>query len=131
NHDGELTPDELRLDSQPKVVLIKERLRDAGVRNPRIHGHIRAYHIHHNVRHGKYVSRQCVVCHPENPDDLPPFDMAPYLPNMVKPVLHGDSTAITLDGQWRTTWEGRLQFAPADGVAQSWQMIENTIRSEP
>jgi len=131
NHDGELTPDELRLDSQPKVVLIKERLRDAGVRNPRIHGHIRAYHIHHNVRHGNYVNRECAVCHPESQDDLPPFDMAPYLPNMVKPVLHEDSTVIALDGQWQTTWDGRLQFAPASGVAESWQTIESTIRSEP
>ncbi|MEN8802878.1 MAG: hypothetical protein ABF297_12975, partial [Thiogranum sp.] len=131
NHDGELAPDELRLDSQPKAVLIKERLRDAGVRNPRVHGHARAYHIHHNVRHGNYVNRECTVCHPESQDDLPPFDMAPYLPNMVKPILHQDSTAIALDGKWRTTSDGRLQFAPASGVAESWQTIENTIRSEP
>jgi len=131
NHDGELAPDELRLDSQPRVVLIKERLRDAGVRNPRVHGHIRAYHIHHNVRHGNYVNRECTVCHPESQEDLPPFEMAPYLPDKVKPVLHEDSTAILIDGKWRTTGDGRLQFAPASGVAESWQTIESTIRSEP
>ena len=56
-----------------------ERLRDAGVGNPRVHGHTNAYHIHHNVRHGRYVNRECAVCHPESQDDLPPFDMAPYL----------------------------------------------------
>ena len=131
NHDGELATDELRLDSQPKAVLIKERLRDAGVSNPRVHGHTRAYHIHHNVRHGNYVNRECAVCHPQSRDDLPPFELAPYLPNNVKPVLHQDTTAVVLDGKWQTTPDGRLQFAPTNGVAESWQMIENTIRSEP
>ena len=131
NHDGELAADELRLDSQPKAVLIKERLRNAGVRNPRVHGHIRAYHIHHNVRHGDYVNRECRVCHPEKPSDLPPFELAPYLPNNVKPVIHQDTTEINLDGKWQTTHDGRLLFAPTSGVAKSWQMIETTIRSEP
>jgi octaheme c-type cytochrome (tetrathionate reductase family) len=131
NRDGSLDERELRLDSNEKLILVKERLRAAGVSNPVIRGEVRAYHIHHNIRHGDRVSRDCTACHPENQAELTGFELAPYVPGRVKPVLMHDTTEITLDGTWETLEDGRLMFKPDYGVAQSWQAIEKTIRSEP
>ncbi len=62
---------------------------------------------------------------------MPGFDLAPYVPGGVKPVLMQDTTEIVLDGSWETTADGGLRFVPGRGVAESWQALENTIRSEP
>jgi hypothetical protein len=129
--DGELSRQELRLDNNIKLMLIKERLRAAGVHNPVVHGEVRAYHIHHNIRHGDRVNRDCSACHPDPKAALPAFELAPYVPGSVKPVLVTDTTEIALDGNWETAADGALRFVPERGVAESWQALENTIRSEP
>jgi hypothetical protein len=129
--DGQLSRQELRLDDNTRLMLIKERLRTAGVRNPQVRGEVRAYHIHHNIRHGDRVSRDCSACHLDAKTALPGFDLAPYVPGEVKPVLVNDPTGITLDGNWETAADGGLRFVPGRGVAESWQSMENTIRSEP
>jgi len=131
NHDGQLDRRELRLDNTTKLILIKERLRAAGVRNPLVRGEVRAYHIHHNIRHGSRVNRDCSVCHPNGEKSLPGFDLAPYIPGSVKPVLIHDTTEIILDGSWEMKADGGLRFLPGRGVAESWQALEKTIRSEP
>ena len=89
------------------------------------------YHIHHNVRHGNRVNRDCTVCHPDTDKELPAFELAPYVPANMKPVLVQESAEIILDGKWQVTDDGALQFVPNNGVATSLQMIESTIRSEP
>jgi hypothetical protein len=125
NRDARLDDDELRLDNYAKVVLIKERLRAAGVENPTIRGEIRAYHIHHNVRHGDWVNRDCTTCHPESKDDLPAFELAPFVPGGVKPVLMADPSRISLDGEWALADGDSLLFRPARGVADSYRALEN------
>lgn len=125
NRDGRLDDAELRLDNYAKVVLIKERLRQAGVENPSIRGEIRAYHIHHNVRHGDRVNRDCAVCHPENKEDVKPFKLAPFVPGGVKPVLMAEPSRIALDGEWGLAEDGALVFRPASGVADSYRALEN------
>jgi octaheme c-type cytochrome (tetrathionate reductase family) len=129
--DGQLNRQELQLDDNTRLMLIKERLRAAGVKNPVVRGEVRAYHIHHNIRHGDRVARDCSDCHPDAKAALPGFELAPYVPGGVKPVLVHDTTEITLDGNWETADDGTLRFAPERGVADSWKALENTIRSEP
>ena len=131
DQDGQLAAEELRIDNHSKLVLIKERLREAGVSNPTMRAEVNAYHIHHNVRHGDRVNRDCTVCHPDSVSDLPAFDLAPYVPANIKPVLVQESTEIVLDGKWQETASGVLQFVPDNDVATSLQKIESTIRSEP
>jgi len=131
NGDDQLEADELRIDNHTKLGLIKERLQKAGVSNPTVRGEVNAYHIHHNVRHGNRVNRDCTVCHPDTDKELSAFELAPYVPANMKPVLVQESTAIILDGKWQLTADGALQFAPNNGVAKSLQTIESTIRSEP
>jgi hypothetical protein len=131
DRDEQLAADELRIDNHAKLVLVKERLREAGVKNPVVRGEVNAYHIHHNVRHGNRVNRDCTVCHPDTEKDLPTFDLAPYVPANMKPVLVQENTEIVLDGKWQVSADGALQFVPNNGVATSLQTIESTIRSEP
>ncbi len=129
--DGQLDTQELRLQSAASVALIRERLRSAGVADPTLRGQVRAYHIHHNVRHGEHVQRDCTLCHPDKPEQLQTFDLAPYVPGGVQPLLAPESTAIALDGELQTAADGSLKFAPQRGVAESYRAIENTKRSQP
>ena len=131
DQDSQLDRQELRLDNNTKLMHIKERLRTAGVKNPLVRGEVRAYHIHHNIRHGDRVNQDCTVCHPDTNKTLPGFELAPYVPADVKPVLMQDTTEIVLDGSWETAGDGRLLFVPERGVTKSWQSLESTIRSEP
>jgi octaheme c-type cytochrome (tetrathionate reductase family) len=131
DRDGQLDRQELRLDNNTKLMLIKERLRTAGVHNPQVRGEVRAYHINHNIRHGSRVNRDCSDCHPDTNKSLPGFELATYVPGNVKPVLMQGNKEIVLDGSWETTVDGGLRFVPERGVAESWQALEHTIRSEP
>ncbi len=126
DRDGALSSTELRLDNYAKVVLIKERLRDLGVANPTLRGELRAYHIHHNVRHGDRVNRECARCHPETPQDLAAFELAPYVPGRVLPELVADPTSIRLDGELQIGADGRLWLQPALGPAASYQALRAT-----
>jgi octaheme c-type cytochrome (tetrathionate reductase family) len=131
NGDGQLDAQELRLQNAANLSLIRQRLRSAGVAEPTLRGEVRAYHIHHNVRHGEQVQRDCALCHPDDLSQLQTFDLAPYVPGAVKPVLVQESTEIVLDGELRTAPDGSLKFAPQRGVAESYQALEMTQRSQP
>jgi hypothetical protein len=131
NKDGRLDTQELRLESPASVILLKQRLRSAGISDPTIRGEVRAYHIHHNVRHGEHVQRDCAACHPDDPGQLQAFALAPYVPGAVKPVLAPESTAIVLDGELRTDAHGHLQLAPRRGVSESYRAIELSTGSQP
>ncbi len=112
DRNGKLEADELRLDSSSKVVLIKERLRANGVKNPYIRGEVRAYHIHHNVRHGDLVNRDCTRCHDGDEQGSTAFTLSPYRPGNVEPTIAATSTDIVLDGELLINENGALQFVP-------------------
>jgi octaheme c-type cytochrome (tetrathionate reductase family) len=128
--DANLHATELRLDTDARVSLIRDRLREAGVDNPMLHGEVQPYHIHHNVRHGREVSRDCDICH-AGPDEQADFRLSDYLPGGVKPVMIQDVNPVEMDGHWQVGNDGGLWFLPQGNVAGSWQDIEETIRSNP
>jgi len=124
NRNETLEDKELRLDDAAKVVLIKERLRASGVKNPEIRGEIRAYHIHHNVRHGDQVNRDCTRCHREDKKTASAFALSPYQPINVQPTVATDSTDIVLDGDFVINSDGSLQFVPEHDVVQSYKIMK-------
>ena len=130
NRNGKLEADELRLDNASKVVLIKEGLRANGVKNPGIRGEIRAYHIHHNVRHGDLVNRDCTRCHDEDEQGSAAFTLSPYRPDNVEPSIAANSTNIVLDGELLINDNGALQFVPEHDVVQSYQTLINRKNTE-
>jgi octaheme c-type cytochrome (tetrathionate reductase family) len=129
DNDGQLETEELRLDDDVKIHLIKQRLRQNGVENPEIKGEIRAYEIHHSVRHGDMVNRECKRCHNEDEPGLDVFTLSPYQPGNVTPSLVAGPYDIKLDGKFVVTDEGILQFQPTHGVAQSYKGHTQTIQS--
>ena len=130
DRNGKLEADELRLDSSSKVVLIKERLRANGVKNPYIRGEVRAYHIHHNVRHGDLVNRDCTRCHDGDEQGSTAFTLSPYRPGNVEPTIAATSTDIVLDGELLINENGALQFVPEHDVAQSYKTLINRKNTE-
>jgi len=123
DHNGKLEADELRLDDPEKVILIKERLRASGMKNPVIRGEVRAYHIHHNVRHGDLVNRDCRRCHREDEHAAAAFTLSPYRPDNVEPSVLIDTTNIVLDGVFLENDDGVLQFVRDHNVAQSYRSL--------
>jgi hypothetical protein len=124
NRNGKLEDEELRLDDAAKVVLIKERLRAIGVKNPEIKGEIRAYHIHHNVRHGDLVNRDCARCHSEDTKSTAAFTLSPYQPVNAQPSVVTGTTDIVLDGEFVINSEGALQFVPEHDVVKSYRILK-------
>ena len=121
NRSRKLEADELRLDDYPKVALIKDRLLANGVKNPVIRGEVRAYHIHHNVRRGNRVSRDCARCHSNEKEGVSAFSLSTYRPGNMAPSLVTDTTDIVLDGEFLINSKGALQFVPDHDVAQSYK----------
>ena len=127
DHNGKLEADELRLDDSAKVILIKERLRASGMKNPVIRGEVRAYHIHHNVRHGDLVNRDCRRCHDEDVQTAAAFTLSPYRPGNVEPSVIIDTTNIVLDGVFLVNGDGVLQFVRDHDVAQSYKSLTGKL----
>ena len=130
NEDGKLDADELRLDRPCKIVVIKERLRTNGVKNPEIRGAVRAYHIHHNVLHGSLVNRDCTRCHQEDKQASTAFTLSPYLPFHAEPSVVTDTTDIVLDGEFLKNTDGALQFIPGLDVVQSYKAVTGKQNTE-
>ncbi len=123
--DGVLAPAELRLDTPAKVALIRDRLRAAGVAQPEIRGELRAYQIHHGVRHGARVGRDCTTCHAADRQQAPqPLLLGDYLPGGVVPTLVKGADRILLDGAVQQTAAGTLVLQPNRDAAGSYQSLQ-------
>ena len=120
NRDGQLSTLELRLDSAAKLNLIRANLQSAGIGDPVIRGEVQAYPIHHGIRQGDYVNRDCTICHTDESMAPSAFVLAPYLPGSVKPVLRQGAGGIILDGTIAEDVTGRLLFMPKRDAEASW-----------
>jgi thiosulfate reductase cytochrome b subunit len=95
NRDGALAPDELVLDTDSKVALLRARLEALGVAAPRIAGRIDLHPVRHGVVAGKWVARECVSCHGTSPRLNAPVELArgPW-PGGVVPALAGADVTL-------------------------------------
>jgi octaheme c-type cytochrome (tetrathionate reductase family) len=123
DRDGRLASSELRLDGDAKVSLIKGRLKALGVKEPTVRGDIRAYHIHHNIRHGDQVNRRCEVCHADKEGGSKGFDLAAYVPAGTRPVLMQKLREIELDGSLDIGVDGVLRLIPTRDVSESYRAL--------
>ena len=102
--DGDLDRDELPLDRDDKLELIRSLLADQGVDAPELKAEIRAYQVHHNMALDDAI-RDCARCHSAGKDAE--FELADHVPGGVLPsVFHG--VPESLKDQWRSTAAGGL-----------------------
>jgi thiosulfate reductase cytochrome b subunit len=110
--DGELSREELKLDTPGKVELIRDRLAKQGLAEPRIKGEIQPFGIHHNVATGPWATKDCQTCHEKGSRLTAPMLLSSYVPGGVEPVLVGDAN-VSFDGEIFRNDEGRLYYQPS------------------
>ena len=109
NGDGQLTADELALDTQEKVGLIAKHLADLGFANAHIVGKVEPYAIHHSVAQSDYAVQDCRVCHSEDSRVGKAMMLAPAAPAGTEVGFGSDS----LQGSGRVVKDGQtLYFQP-------------------
>ena len=111
NHDGSVTIEELRLDSDAKVAAIQQALQSAGVADAEIRGEIQPYGVHHDVAPGVAALRDCRVCHGGDSRFSRSTVLADYVPGGVMPVMVQDAT-VRLAGDLLLSDDGRLLYQP-------------------
>lgn len=114
DEDGELSREELVIDSAEKATLIAGRLEDLGLENPHIKGEIQPYSINHTVTTGEWVIKDCQACHSDSSRVTQPFLLAAYLPGGVMPEFVTDSNTV-FNGDIYTEESGELFYQPSTG----------------
>jgi len=109
--DGRLTAQELRLDTADKAAVIRERLKQAGVDDPRIAAELQPYGIHHHVAGIGWATRQCAACHDESSLTTEPFELADFAPGDITPEFAA-GTHVRLAGEIGREPDGTLTYRP-------------------
>ena len=104
NGDRKLDESELVLDSEAKEALIRSRLADQGLQNPRIVAEIQPYSINHNVTQDGYATRECAACHSADSRIVQPLVLGDRLPGGIVPTFAENSVtalngAVAMEGQ--------------------------------
>ena len=112
DNDGELSREELKLDTPEKVELIRDRLVKQGLKEPRIKAEIQPYGVHHDVATGLWATKDCQTCHEKGSRLTKPMLLSSYVPGGVEPVLVGDAN-VSLNGEIFRNEDGRLYYQPS------------------
>ncbi len=94
NRDGQLSPDELVLDTKAKRDLIAQRLAALGLKNPHIEGRVRPYSVSHDVAEKGWALEECTACHNTQSRLTRPMQLAPYVPAGVEPTFVKDTNVV-------------------------------------
>jgi thiosulfate reductase cytochrome b subunit len=117
NGDGNLDEAELIIDSQSKEELIRERLENRGLENPRIEGEIQPYSINHTVTHEEWATKDCQTCHAEDSRINTPMILANRVPGGVLPILVSDES-VSLAGELQINKAGELYYHPQSATGE-------------
>jgi|GEM_PF-50844 len=109
---GVLDETELRMDSEPKQTLIREKLEALGLDNPRIVGEVQPYNMSHNVVSGEWATKDCETCHGGDSRISQPMSVGPYVPGGVMPEFTGTSGISTQVGNFTVDDSGALFYEP-------------------
>jgi thiosulfate reductase cytochrome b subunit len=117
DRDGALSDLELRIDTPEKEVLIQAELASLGLENPRIHGDVQPFNIHHAVATDEWVVRDCQTCHSDAGRIDQPIQLASYIPGGVLPdVVQVAGTDV--EGELKIEEDGSLYFNPTPGEGE-------------
>jgi thiosulfate reductase cytochrome b subunit len=109
---GQLTDNELVLDTEAKQTLIAGKLGLLGLKNVKIYGQIQPYSINHNVVSSEYAINECSVCHNENSRVTAPITLANNAPLGITPEFVSDSN-VSFSGTIENV-DGPLVYQPVN-----------------
>ncbi len=112
NGDGELSKEELRIDSDDKENVVLGQLTALGLENPRIYGEVLPHSLSHDVTRGEYATRNCEACHSENSRVSQPLVLTSYTPGGVTPEFVG-GTGMETTGDFIQDDHGQLLYQPS------------------
>ncbi|MER2598672.1 MAG: cytochrome b/b6 domain-containing protein [Caldilineales bacterium] len=91
NGDGQVSAQELRIDTAAQQDVVRSQLQALGLGNPRIYGQVQPYSISHNVVRGAAATRACQTCHNDESKLDASFTLAAHTPGGVIPQFVSDS----------------------------------------
>jgi thiosulfate reductase cytochrome b subunit len=103
------------------------RLRELGVKEPRILGEVEPYPIHHGVVEGEWATRDCKSCHAPESRLGGPVVLADAAPEGVVPRLIPEAKAEFLGGPTLDE-SGRIVYTPVPSTAGLYILGHDSIR---
>jgi len=107
--DGVLSDTELRIDTDAKESMIRQRLENLGLTEVHIRGEVQTHRISHDVTNGEWATNTCTDCHSNQSRIGASMELATYLPGGVVPAFMNNS-GISQQGEMKTTADGKLVY---------------------
>jgi len=126
NGDGELSTDELLIDTDAKQEFVRDRLVRMGLSNPRIVAEIQPYSINHDVASADWALDDCTACHGKESKITQPIKLASILPGAVLPEFIS-GTGRKLNGEIATGEDGALYYYPAPATDNLYVFGHNNL----
>lgn len=126
NNDGQLTKDELVIDTDAKQEFVRDRLVRLGLPNPRIVAETQPYSINHDVASADWALDDCTACHGEDSRITQPFKLASTIPGAVMPEFVS-GTGRKLGGEFITDDSGTLYYDPAPAAEDLYVFGHNNL----
>lgn len=109
--DGQLSGDELRVDTPEKQAVVRQRLEAAGLTNLSVETDFTPYSLNHNVVTGEWAIRDCLACHQEDSILRAVFPISDYLPGGQPPTSDGYAS-IDVQGELVSNEDGSVGGIP-------------------
>ncbi|HNB36261.1 MAG TPA: cytochrome b/b6 domain-containing protein [Anaerolineales bacterium] len=109
NRDGQLTDNELTIDTSAKEEVVKAKLTALGLNTVRMEGMVQPYSINHNVTKGEYAVSECKACHTADSRVSQPIKLADSAP--VTPVFDTENN-VNNTGEITKGDDGALYYQP-------------------
>ncbi len=124
NEDGELTKDELVINTSAKEEFVRDRLALLGLPNPRISAETQPYSINHDIASAGWALDDCTACHGENSRITQPVKLASAAPGAILPAFV-PGTGRNLSGEISVEKGGAVYYYPA-GATDSLYIFGHT-----
>jgi thiosulfate reductase cytochrome b subunit len=119
--DGQVGPDEWRIDTDAQSAMVRQRLEDAGFVNVRMVAEVQPYSISHSVVNGVWATKQCEHCHGADSVLAATFALSDFQPGGMLPVAtHTDQ--VELNGSIGQGPRGGAAFKP-DTTASGYYVL--------
>ncbi len=124
--DGELSSEELIINSQAKEDFVRDRLTLLGLSNPRITGEIQPYSINHDVASASWALDDCTACHGDESRITQPIKLAAVSPGGILPAFVSGSER-NLSGEIKFSDDGEIYYFPAAAAKSLYVLGHNRL----